>query len=213
MRAFADRVSGFNRRRKLELFLRLVDVKIAVRILDVGYTDREYSEVENLLEKRYPHRERIVALGPGQPVYFHRRYPEVTVVRYDGRRFPFRDGAFDVVWSNAVIEHVGGREEQLTVLREMRRVGKAGFITTPNRYFPVEVHTKTPLLHFFPKSWFDRYLRLVGQDWATGDYVHLLSRRDLRALLEAAGVTHYRIRGNRIGPFTLDFVVTWGIGD
>ena len=47
------------------------------------------------------------------------------------------DGTFDVVFSNAVIEHVGGEEEQLRFVAEALRVGRRAFITTPNRLFPV----------------------------------------------------------------------------
>ncbi len=67
------------------------------------------------------------------------------------------------MWSNAVLEHVGTRDDQLLFLREVRRVGRRVFLTTPNRHFPVEVHTRTPLLHWLPKPVFERYLRLHRQ--------------------------------------------------
>ncbi len=71
----------------------------------------------------------------------------------DGRALPFRDGAFDVVFSNSVIEHVGGVESQRRFANEVMRVGRAYWVQTPNRWFPVEQHLLTPLIHWLPHSW------------------------------------------------------------
>lgn len=212
--SFAYRVSGFNRRRKWEIFLREFAPQPADRILDVGFSDAEYSDTDNFLEKHYPYRARITALGIDAPSQFPERYPDVKVVQYEGRAFPFDDKAFDIAWSNAVIEHVGrhnGRHAaQVLFLREIARVSRAAFVTTPNKRFPIEVHTRTPLLHWLPKSWFDRYLRWRGIDWATGDYMDLLTVSDMRALLRDAGITNYRIVKNRLLGLTLDFAVIIG---
>ncbi len=43
------------------------------------------------------------------------------VLKYDGRRLPFRDGSFDIVFSSNVLEHVARIDELLV---EMRRVLK-----------------------------------------------------------------------------------------
>jgi len=69
----------------------------------------------------------------------------------DGRALPFRDGAFDVVFSNSVIEHVGGADSQRRFASEAMRVGRAYWVQTPNRWFPVEQHLLTPFLHWLPK--------------------------------------------------------------
>lgn len=131
-------------------------------------------------------------------------------VRYGGGTFPFRDGAFDVCWSNAVLEHVGGEDAQVAFLKEIRRVARRGFVTTPNRCFPVEVHTRVPLLHLvLSRPRFDAFLRRIGKGWAAGDYMRLLTEADLRRLLRRAGVPRFRILRNRLGPFTLDFVAVW----
>ncbi len=71
----------------------------------------------------------------------------------DGRALPFRDGAFDVVFSNSVIEHVGDSESQRRFAREAARVGRAYWVQTPNRWFPVEQHLLTPVIHWLPRAW------------------------------------------------------------
>lgn len=71
----------------------------------------------------------------------------------DGRALPFRDQAFDVVFSNSVIEHVGNLASQRRFAAEVARVGRAYWVQTPNRWFPVEQHLLTPLVHWLPQSW------------------------------------------------------------
>lgn len=62
----------------------------------------------------------------------------------------FKDGEFDIVFSNSVIEHVGGDWEQQKMASEIMRVGKAYFVQTPNLYFPIESHSCIPLFQFMP---------------------------------------------------------------
>lgn len=118
---------------------------------------------------------------------------------------PFRDREFDVAWSNAVLEHVGNHDAQVAFVREMSRVSDAIFLSTPNRFFPVETHTRLVLVHWLPNSAFDRVLRAVGMDWAAGSYMNLMGRAALARVLKDAGVCA-RIISNRIGPLALDFV-------
>lgn len=201
------KISVYNRRRKWKIFLDMIKPSPNITVLDIGYTEDEYSEAENILEKHYPYSNKITALGIEKPKKFLERYPEVRVVRYDGKDFPFKDEEFDVCWSNAVIEHVGNHERQIMFLKEIKRVSKVAFITTPNKLFPVEVHTRTPLLHLLPKRLFDKYLSLVNKKWATGNYMELLSHKDIRNLLKDADIQNYKIIKNRLLFLTLDFVI------
>lgn len=203
----ADRVSRANRQRKYRHFMHVFAPGPQTTILDVGYSNREYSESENYLERHYPHAHNITALGVVEPGEFAVRYPHVRTVVYDGTIFPFEDKKFDLCWSNAVIEHVGDRERQLLFLREMKRVARRAYFTTPNRYFPIEVHTKLPLVHMLPRPMFDRVLRLLGKEWAAGDFMYLLGKQQLVSLLRQAGIECYTITANRFCGFAMDYSV------
>ena len=191
----------------MESFINKVCPDKDMRILDVGFSDNEYSPTDNFIEKHYPYPQNLTALGIDTPQYFKKRYPKVNVVQYDGTFFPFKDKVFDYCWSNAVIEHVGGFDKQLFFLNEICRVSKKAFITTPNKFFPIELHTRTPILHYLPKNLFDGYLSLAGKKWASGNYMHLLSAKNIKSLLRESAVADYKIYNNKLLGFTLDFVV------
>jgi SAM-dependent methyltransferase len=204
--SIAYNVSTWNRRRKWNLFNGEISPTVAMRVLDVGFTEEEYSDTDNFIEKYYPHPEMLTALSIETPIKFKERYPKVTTIQYEGGTFPFKDKTFDVCWSNAVIEHVGNRGRQLAFINEIRRVAKRAFITTPNRYFPVEVHTRVPFLHWFGKKTFDRYITLMGKEWAAGEYMYLLSLYEMKSILSDAGIRDFKVFRNRIAGLTLDFV-------
>jgi hypothetical protein len=202
-------ISAFNRQRKFDLFTQLINPSQDTSILDVGFSDEEYSASDNFLEKHYPYPQKITALGIDRSVKFAKRYPQVKAVQYNGLTFPFTDKEFQVGWSNAVLEHVGGYEKQLHFLRELKRTCQRVFLTTPNWYYPIEIHTRLPLLHFLPKSLFDKILRKIKLGWATGDYMNLLTYKKIKRLLSDAGIDNYKIVRNRLFFFTLDFVVVF----
>ena len=207
--SFAHKISSYNRKRKWDLFLKEIEPKQFMRVLDVGFSENEYSSTDNYIEKHYPFPEMLTALGVNVPIAFKTRYPKVTAVHYSGDVFPFEDKAFDVLWSNAVIEHVGDHNKQIAFIKEIERTSKKAFITTPNRFFPIEVHTRTPLLHYLPKNVFDNYLEVIGKRWAAGEYMHLLSYNQIGTLFADAGVSEYKIISNRLAGFVLDYVVVF----
>jgi SAM-dependent methyltransferase len=184
----ADAISLRSRRRKLALFLELMRPDPTTTVLDVGVDEVSLGEAggesgcttHNLLEDRYPWPERLTALGLHDGARFRERYPGIAYVQGDACALPFEDGAFDLVHSNAVIEHVGGRERQEAFVREALRVGRRVFLTTPNRRFPVEVHTRLPLVHWLPEPLSGRVYDVAGKTWARE--IRLLGPADLRAL-------------------------------
>jgi len=59
----------------------------------------------------------------------------------DAQRMPFKDKAFDFVVASHILEHMAEPEK---FLKELQRVGKAGYIETPNAIFerlmPYDIH-------------------------------------------------------------------------
>ncbi len=180
-----DAVSLRSRERKLRLLLEELRPTAETTVLDVGADELGFGEGDgcgtlNFLEELYPWPERITALGLHEGAGFRARYPRIRYVQGDACALPFEDGAFDIVFSNAVIEHVGGRDRQRALVSEALRVGRSVFVTTPNRWFPIEVHTRLPLVHWLPDALSHRVYRALGKGFATEN--HLLSRRELVSL-------------------------------
>src|SRR3954451_19031627 len=161
LRRVASQVSLRSRERKLRLFLDLLAPGPETTIVDVGVTDAPFGggSSDNFFEAMYPWRDRITAVGDTELDRFIAAFPQVHAVRADGRELPFGDGAFDIGFSNAVVEHVaGGREGQRRFVHELCRVARRVFVTTPNRWFPLEVHTLLPLVHWLPAGARDRVI-------------------------------------------------------
>jgi hypothetical protein len=105
-------------------------------------------------------------------------------IRGDGRDLPFEDRSFDLVHSSAVLEHVGSRAQQVAFLAELLRVSRRGvYLTTPNRWFPVEFHSVLPLIHWLPPRAFRAVLGRLGHaDLAREENLNLLGPACLREL-------------------------------
>jgi hypothetical protein len=161
LRRVASQVSLRSRERKLGLFRELLAPGPETTVVDVGVTDAPFGDgsSDNFFEAMYPWPDRITAVGHTELDRFTAAFPRVHAVRADGRDLPFPDGAFDLGFSNAVVEHVaGGREGQRRFVHELCRVARRVFVTTPNRWFPLEVHTLLPLVHWLPAGARDRVI-------------------------------------------------------
>jgi hypothetical protein len=129
------------RTRRMRAFSKAFRITQETRILDVGGTP----DIWQLL----PVSPRITFVNLPSRV----EAGNLNLVFASGCALPFADRSFDVVFSNSVIEHVGAPAEQQRFADEVRRVGCKYWVQTPNRWFPVEAHLLTPLIHFLPKSW------------------------------------------------------------
>jgi ubiquinone/menaquinone biosynthesis C-methylase UbiE len=196
------RLAKHQRRKMFRAFLRC-GVGAGDTILDIGATsDRSYDH-SNYLEAWYPWSTAITAVGidPGAD-FIEDTYPGVRFVQGNGCMLPFADDSFDYVHSSAVIEHVGSRFNQMAFIAEARRVARKGvFITTPNRWFPVEFHTVLPLVHWLPRAIFRRILAATGrQFFADEANLNLLSGRQFRCMARHIGFKDdYKVGGVRLG--------------
>jgi hypothetical protein len=61
-----------------------------------------------------------------------------------------RQEHFDLVFSNSVLEHVGGHWRRQAFAHAVRTLGDHYWVQTPYRYFPLEPHYVGPLFQFVP---------------------------------------------------------------
>lgn len=158
------------------------------RIVDVGVDDGAGRADgvwagANALERLWPDPAHITAVGLGTGDRFRAAFPAVTYVQADGRELPFDDRSFDVGYSNAVIEHVPAAEDQARLIAELARIADVLVVATPNRWFPIEVHTLLPLVHWLPERTYPLVLARLSP--RHGRDLRLLTPAALRALLPA----------------------------
>ena len=206
IKSLADNSSGTSlatrmRRARFALFLSLLrKIDGPVRILDIGGTQ----EFWNLMMDSDHIDAQITLLNID--------HQHVTSARFvsavgDARRMPeFRDKSFDIVFSNSVIEHVGGYDDQRRMAGEVARVGKRYFVQTPNKRFTLEPHFLFPffqylpmamraqLVHRFDVGWYKR-MPSLQKARAEVESIQLLTRKKFAALFPGATIYSEKMLG------------------
>ena len=182
------------RRDRMATFQRTFPLNAQTRILDVGGTALNWS---------------LIAAKPSVTLLNLPTDGEADVVG-DGRYLPFRDRSFDIVFSNSVIEHISTMDDQQRFAEEVRRTGRAYWVQTPDRRFPIEPHLVTPFLHWLPKrvrvaiarrfTFWSLIERPSPDRWEfyirhCSEEVRLLDARQLQAMFPEARIIRERFLG------------------
>lgn len=61
-----------------------------------------------------------------------------------------KDATYDLVFSNSVLEHVGGHAQRMRFADAVHKLANLHWVQTPYRYFPVEPHWLFPGFQFLP---------------------------------------------------------------
>lgn len=170
-RWLARRAAAFsvrNRRRKAAFIVDYIRREAIGSVLVVGTEDAVFPW-SNIIERALMDSSAwVVATGLGPEI----EMPTARAIA-DGRRLPFKAKSFDLVVSNAVIEHVGQEADQQAFVSEHHRVGRHFILTTPNLAFPVESHLRVAFRH-----WSARYRARHSEAFS-----RLMTGRQLKRLL------------------------------
>jgi ubiquinone/menaquinone biosynthesis C-methylase UbiE len=192
------------RRRRSRRFLALLETirsELPIQILDVGGGYGYWAMTGLLDDSRYH-----ITLLNLTPASLPTGKGGFSSLAGDATQLQFGDMAFDVVFSNSVIEHIPTRRGQQTMAAEVRRVGKRYFIQTPSKWFPLEPHSHLPLFQFFPRhlralliylfniNWFPR-ARPFAACLEVADSIHMLSLGEMRALFPEAKIYKETLAG------------------
>ncbi len=188
-------LSHRSRTKKFELLHSLFQPRAGDRVLDIGASGDVF--LRYTFEDVYPFPDRIVAGGhdPREVSSARRHYPRPRYAVFDGCTLPFPDKSFHLVFSNAVIEHILGEDRQAQFAREIMRVGRSWFVTTPNYWFPFESHYHLPLIQFLPHPLQRQYNHLFGTYIPKGEVqeLALLSAGQLRRLFPTSHILKVRV--------------------
>jgi SAM-dependent methyltransferase len=174
------------RRRRHARFFALTGLEPGMRVLDVGCGSLGLRVLEPQLDITG------VDLAPRPD------YPGPFVQADATERLPFDDGAFDLVYSSSVVEHIPAAQRP-AFAREVARVARGLYVQTPAFSFPVEPHALLPAAHWLPASIRKRYWRLGAQGhW---EDIALLRRGELQRLFPSATV-----HAERVGPLAKSWI-------
>ncbi len=197
----SESLSNRLRRRRFARFQSLLaELEHPVRILDVGGTETFWQNMRVETSDSIS----VVLLNldvtaPTSSTFSVARGDATDLSRY-------ADGAFDVVFSNSVIEHVGDLHAQRRMADEVRRVATHYWVQTPCRWFPIEPHFLFPLFGVMPislRAWFIRHFSLGWRErvpdrdasYRAARSVRLLSRRELQSMFPDAACLRERFFG------------------
>ena len=131
------RVGNCFRYRRVQYFLKEFCVSGNEKILDVGGEPYFWEQIDRVKNITILNLHKVIG------------NEKIKSCQYDGGRFPFSDGEYDIVFSNSTIEHVGGFLDQKLFAREIQRVGKRYFVQVPSYWFPYEPHAHILFFQFF----------------------------------------------------------------
>jgi hypothetical protein len=159
--------------------------KIKIKnVLDIGSTDDEGSEIANYVIKNLKISKKINAITNKK--ISSNIFDKILVksITKNLNNNEITKYSADLVISNATIEHVGKLNNQKKMLINIGKLTKKiFFLSTPYRFFPIEVHTKIPLLHFLPKNIFRKILKKLKLNFYSKEAnLNLLSIYDIQKI-------------------------------
>ena len=177
-------------------------------ILDVGTTPVKLKH-ENFFLNHYHLKENITCLSNQNLDKLKELYPNLKTILADGRDTKLLENSFDISISNATLEHVGNFEEQIIFVKEMYRISKKKIIVvTPNRFYPIDTHTMLPLIHWLPKKFHRKILKMLKYDFlALEKNLNLLSEKDLIEICNRLEIKNFKINKVKYFGFNSNLIL------
>ena len=188
-----------NRLKIFDIFIKKLNPDNKTKILDVGTTPI-LDDSENIILNNYQWVENISAISNQDCSLLKTKYKNCNFHVGDARKMEFKDNTFDIVHCSATIEHVGSKINQKKAISELYRVCKNYvFLTTPNKNFPIEMHTKIPFLHYLPKIFYRKILKIIGLSfYSLEENLNLLNTNDLKEICNELKIKRYNFYYNKL---------------
>ncbi|HTX54357.1 MAG TPA: class I SAM-dependent methyltransferase [Candidatus Baltobacteraceae bacterium] len=161
-------LSGRARARRWVRFSEVFPEISEMRVLDLGGTPMSWR-----MAPVRPAALTIVNLMP-----LESEDPTLTLVRANACQLPegMRREKFDLVYSNSLLEHVGGHIQRQRLVENVHHYADRHWVQTPYRYFPVEPHWLFPGFQWLPYG----ARIMVSQKWNRG-HIRTYTRAEAEA--------------------------------
>jgi hypothetical protein len=176
--------------------------------LDIGTTGDEKNASSNTVIRNIKNVQRFKCLSDQviKSNFFYKKLKKSITENLS--REELYEFSSDLVISNATIEHVGGQLKQKKMVENIIKLTKKIFIiTTPNRFYPIELHTKIPLLHWFPKPIYRKILKIIGLSfYSNEENLNLVGVSELKEMLNNQKIT-YEIKFLKLMFFKSNIII------
>ena len=194
--SFFEKILLKKRREILVLLKEFLNDKEIKDILDVGSTEDDSNESSNYLIKNLGEDKNYKSISDQSITsnFFSKVLKKSITDNFTKNEI--KNFQSDLVISNATIEHVGNFENQIKMCDNVINLSKKYFIImTPNRFHPLEFHTKIPLIHWLPKKIHRKILKLFGlKFFAEEKNLNLLSQYDFELIMRELNQNKYEIK-------------------
>jgi len=194
--SFFEKILLKKRREILVLLKEFLNDKEIKDILDVGSTEDDSNESSNYLIKNLGEDKNYKSISDQSITsnFFSKVLKKSITDNFTKNEI--KNFQSDLVISNATIEHVGNFENQIKMCDNVINLSKKYFIImTPNRFHPLEFHTKIPLIHWLPKKIHRKILKLFGlKFFAEEKNLNLLSQNDFELIMRELDHNKYEIK-------------------
>ena len=207
---FFDKIIVKNRLKMVNLIENHFNDEELDDVLDIGSTNDFENESSNFLIKNLKNFKNYKSISDQkiELSFFSKALKKSITENFSD--LELEEYKSDVVISNATIEHVGSLENQIKMCENIIKLSKKYFIViTPNRYHPVEFHSKLPLLHWLPNRLFARILKILGFEFfSKEENLNLLSKKQLNKLtFRLTDSFEFKIYFVRLFFFKSNFIV------
>ncbi|MCH8904285.1 MAG: methyltransferase domain-containing protein [Bacteroidetes bacterium] len=207
LRKIKKKYSKNSRKKRGELFVRTLSLQKTDCLLDLGGGNGSY--IYEILANEEIGNVTISDISESDLSYAEQKFGYKTSLLDEGKKLPFSDNEFDIIFCNSVIEHVTlpkkdiwsfkstkafkelSLKRQGEFANEIRRIGKSYFVQTPYKYFIIESHSWLPgIIAILPRNIQISLIRFFNKFWMkkTSPDWNLLTFKDMQQLFPEAQI-------------------------
>ena len=210
-----DNIVVNKRKEILEIIKKNISKNNIHDAIDIGSTEDKENKSSNYIIKNLPNISKITSLtnqNISDNFFFSNVKKSITEDFSNEEILKLKS---DLVISNATIEHVGSFTNQKKMVENIIKLSKKYFvISTPNRFHPIEFHTKIIFLHWLPKKIYRKICEFIGlKFFSKEDNLNLLSKKDLIKLMKILNFNNYQIFKIKLLGFVSNYILIGKIND
>ncbi len=206
---FLDKIVIKKRHEMSEIINKYISNQSIEHALDIGTTDDDGFESSNYLIKNLRNIKiyRSISDQKINSKFFSKTLTKSITDNFSHEEI--ENYSSDLVISNATIEHVGDKNSQIKMTENIIKLSKKIFvITTPNRFYPFDFHTKIPLIHWLPKKIHRKILKIIGLEYFSKiENLNLLSKNDILEIFSNFKNIKYKIFHIKLALIKSNFII------